>query len=231
MARKSSLFINKKTDKNGNNYYIDRDTGKRRSNEDYRAQWNGNKGRVNKQVFEESVKQFEAFERTRERGEKVDIQTIVRGVQEMETKRDQYKSHQEMLTRANQGEELNEYGEKQTQMEGKTSLLTLYHGVKDNVKGIGEDQTIKILSPDGTRYQTVDKTTALSMVSDYIQNVTRVNDELEKNTPKGKTAPYVLPLIAMEYDMDSDTWKIDLKNAFGMEGNEGILNEINDMFE
>ena len=69
MARKSTLFINKHTDKNGNQFYIDRDTGKRRSNQDYRAQWNGNKGRVNKQVFKESVKQYEAFERTKERGE------------------------------------------------------------------------------------------------------------------------------------------------------------------
>jgi hypothetical protein len=88
-----------------------------------------------------------------------------------------------------------------------------------------------VLSPDGSRYVEVDKLTAMSMVSDYAQNVTAKNDEMARNTPKGKTAPYVLPMIAMQLNMYEKTFYIDLKNPFGMEGNQGILDEINDMFE
>ena len=230
MARKSSLFINKKTDKNGNNYFVDRDTGKRRSNTDYRAQWNGNKGRVNKASFEESVKQYNAFERQKEKGETIDIHQIVRTVVEADKQQEMYKSHADLLNRADSGEE-NEHGEKTGQIDSVTTMTRLYYNMKESVQGINPSSTIRILTPDKSRYQTVDKLTAMSMVSDYIQNVTAKNDELAKNTPEGKTAPYVLPLIAMEYDLESDTFTIDLKNPFGMEGNEGILDEINDMFE
>jgi hypothetical protein len=230
MARKSTLFINKHTDKNGNQFYIDRDTGKRRSNQDYRAQWNGNKGRVNKEVFQESVKQYKAFERTKERGEKVDIHTIVRGVQDMQTQRVKYKSHTKMLKDAEKGIE-NEQGEKTHQEGGLTSYKRNFYNMKDTVESINPNYKIMVLSPDGERYVEVDKLTAMSMVSDYAQNVTAKNDELSRNTPEGKTAPYVLPMIAMQLNMKEKTFYIDLKNPFGMEGNEGILDEINDMFE
>lgn len=230
MARKSNLFIKKKLNKNGHNYYIDTQTGKRRSNTDYRAQWNGNKGRVKRASFDESIKQYNAFEREKEKGEKIDIRQIVSVVVEADKQRDMYKSHAELRSRADSGEE-NESGEKSGQIGSVVTMTRLYYNMKESVQGISPTSTIRILTPDKMKYQTVDKLTAMSIVSDYIQNVTAKNDELAKNTPEGKTAPYILPLIPMEYDLENDTFTIDLKNPFGMEGNEGILSEINDMFE
>lgn len=230
MARKSNLFIQKRSNVNGHNYFVDTQTGKRRSNTDYSAQWNGNKGRVKRASFNESVKQYKAFESQKEKGEVIDIRDIVRTVVEADKQQDMYKSHAELRHRADSGEE-NEHGEKSGQIGNIVTMTRLYYNMKESVQGISENSTIRILTPDRMKYQTVDKLTAMSIVSDYIQNVTAKNDELAKNTPEGKTAPYILPLIPMEYNLETDTFTIDLKNPFGMEGNEGILNEINDMFE
>ena len=71
-----------------------------------------------------------------------------------------------------------------------------------------------VLSPDGERYVEVNKLTAMSMVSDYAQNVTAKNDDLSRNTPEGRTAPYVLPMIAMQLNMKEKTFYIDLKKNY-----------------
>lgn len=202
-ANKSPFYIQKRTDKRGNPYYIDK-VGARRSGVDYSIQW-GSKGRVSNNTFERGLVQV----RKRNISNKGKARLVVDEIQDIERLEG---------TRAGELSNLAKTGS-----EGVSySRMWDMRGVVDSHKNYKFD----ILKPNGSYFRKYGHSDAMDIVDRFVYQTNKLVDELVE---KGVIDSPIIQ-VAVKFDLIGKVITMDLKNIIGIDNAIWIKKMINENF-
>jgi len=192
------LFIQKRTDSKGRNYYIDRD-GQRRSGLEYSVQWSKT-GRVSKETFEKTISQIEKYE--------------VKDKEEARLIADDYETLRRARPLRKKEIEL---------MEGETSGSQLIFRATDIIRDAEKGGAkIKILTPTGDKFRTMQGPKAMETAYQFIESINEAVKEV-KAGDKTITSPMIQ--FNFQHDIKENTFYLDFRNVTGIE-DFTLLNEL-----
>lgn len=185
------LFIQKREDKRGRKYFVDRE-GKRRKEVEYSVQWSL-KGRVSKSSFEETIKNINEnkIKNIREARLIANDFEIIRRSEPMR------KKEIELL-------------------ESKDTKNALFFRATDIVnQAIQGDAKIKILLPDGKNFRTFSGNKAMELTHLFIDSVGESLDEINKSSDGDITSPMIR--FNFQHNIKENVFYMDFKNLAGFD--------------
>jgi len=189
-ANFGGLFIQKRTDKAGRSYYVDKQ-GKRRSGLEYGLQWSKT-GRVPKETFEKTIAQVEKFE--------------IKDLKEARLVADDF----ETLRRA---EPLRK---REIEMiENELTQTALFFRAVEVVRDadIG-GAFIKILTPTNRAFRKYSGVQAIEIAYKFIDSVSDALEEIKIQYPE-MTSPLIF--FRFQHNIKENTFYIDFKNLVGLQ--------------
>ncbi len=184
------LFIQKRVDKKGFNYYIDRQ-GKRRSKFDYSIQW-GKKGRISKESFNKTLQ---------------------------ETKKEGIKDIREGRLIASDYETLKKskpLRKKEIEIiESRATKTSLFFRAIDHIKDADKGGAkIKILTPKNTTFREFKGVQGIEKAYEFIDSISKALEEL-KQAGDEITSPLIS--FRFQHNIKENTFYFDFKNLIGIE--------------
>lgn len=199
--RKSSLFIERRVDSLGRNYYIDKN-GDRRSGAAYQTQY-GEKGRVDSETFRKALREVERYDIR----DKDEVKLIVRDFQVMKKADEKRKREIEFTEKAG-------------------TNLTRYWDVKDLITQ-NSGFKINILTPTGTIFYNYSEARALEIVEKFGYETNKLLRKLIAE----KKIDYGILEVNTNVDFENETIEIDLKNIEGLKSKLWVNQFIKQNFE
>jgi hypothetical protein len=202
--KNAGLFIIKKTDSIGRNYFVDRE-GKKRKRIQYESQWSIN-GRVSKSSFERTLREIERFEITDVR----EARLIANDFEILRRAEPLRKKELEILASETRGSQL---------------FFRATDTIRDAIAG---GAIIKIQTPTNKKFQTVTGVQAMELAHRFIDSV---NDSVQDINDSGETVTSPLIQFNFEHDIDKNIFYLDFKNVSGFDDFILLQQLIKDNFE
>ncbi len=202
------LFIQKRTDKRGNNYFIDRQ-GKRSKSIEYYSQWGSGKstGRVKKESFDKTVdliKEEDITDLTEARLIASDFEVLRRAVP-------QRKKELELI-------------------EGEETGIQLFFRAVDTVKDAEKGKAkVKILRPNSSYFKLMSYLDAIEVAHRFIDSVSDALDEMQEASEFEFESPLIY--FRFQHEIKTNTFYIDFKNLIGAEDYALLIQLVKDNFE
>ena len=186
------LSIQKREDKNGHNYFVDKQ-GNRKSGAEYSLQWSTN-GRVKNSVFEKSVKQYNKVREEKFAG--THSQALAKGIVDQINYIERTKSKRAAEI------EKNVLAKKSGNIDyDQTLSFDITTEVRD-----AKDFKFQILKPNGQNFVTVDYDTAMEITQIFNYELNQILDEMVK---KGQIKSPMVKINTVT-DEDNKLMVIDL---------------------
>lgn len=185
------LSIQKRQDKRGNNYYIDK-KGKRRKEIEYAVQWS-KKGRVSKASFEETIKNIneENITDIKEARLLVDDFEVIRKAEPLRKKEIEL-------------------------MESRSTKTSLFFRATDIVnQAIKGGAKIKILKPTGKIFVNQSPNKAMEIAHLFIDSVGESLDEINEGSSGEITSPMIR--FNFQHSIAENVFYLDFKNLSGFD--------------
>jgi hypothetical protein len=198
------LFIQKRTDKIGRSYYIDRE-GQRRKQTEYAVQWSKT-GRVSKETFEKTIKQLEKFEIT----DQTEARLIADDFETLRRARPLRKKEIEL-------------------MEDETTGTQLFFQATDIIRIADEGGAkVKILTPTGDKFRTMKGPKAMETAHQFIDSINNAVKEIQAGD---KSLDSPLLKFNFQHNIEENTFYLDFRNIIGIDDFELLNQLIRDNFE